>query len=54
MLQPVAVYSKKAVDEADTVLKTGKTGAASEKQLFDCTLITKDNIADYIAPFTLK
>ena len=54
VLQPVAVYSKKAVDEADSFIKTGKTGAASEKQLFDCTLITKDNIADYIAPFTLK
>jgi len=54
VLQPVAVYSKKAVDEADSFIKTGKTGAASEKQLFDCSLITKDNIADYIAPFTLK
>ena len=46
-LQPVAVYSKKAVDEADSFIKTGKTGAASEKQLFDCTLITKDNIDDF-------
>jgi erythritol transport system substrate-binding protein len=54
VLQPVAVYAKKAVDEADSFIRTGKTGAASEKQLFDCTLITKDNIADYIAPFTLK
>lgn len=54
VLQPVAVYSKKAVDEADSFIRTGKTGAASEKQLFDCSLITKDNIADYIAPFTLK
>jgi erythritol transport system substrate-binding protein len=54
VLQPVAVYSKKAVDEADSFLKTGKTGASSEKQLFDCALITKDNLADYIAPFTLK
>jgi erythritol transport system substrate-binding protein len=54
VLQPVAIYSKKAVDEADSFLKTGKTGAASWKQLFDCALITKDNIADYIAPFTLK
>jgi erythritol transport system substrate-binding protein len=53
VLQPVAVYSKKAMDEADSFLKTGKTGAASEKQLFDCALITKDNIGDYIAPFTL-
>jgi erythritol transport system substrate-binding protein len=54
VLQPVAVYSKKAVEEADAFIKTGKTGAASEKQLFDCSLITKDNIGDYIAPFTLK
>jgi erythritol transport system substrate-binding protein len=54
VLQPVAVYSKKAVDEADSFIKTGKTGAASEKQLFDCTLVTKDNVGDFIAPFTLK
>jgi erythritol transport system substrate-binding protein len=54
VLQPVAVYSKQAVDEADSFLKTGKTGAAGEKQLFDCALITKGQIADYIAPFTLK
>src|SRR3954469_12634055 len=54
VLQPVAVYSKKAVEEADSFIKTGKTGADSEKQLFDCALITKDNIGDYIAPFTLK
>ncbi len=54
VLQPVAVYAQKAVDEADSFLTTGKTGATSEKQLFDCSLITKDKIADYIAPFTLK
>ena len=54
VLQPVAVYSAEAVRQADSFIKTGKTGAAAEKQLFDCTLITKDNVADYIAPFTLK
>jgi erythritol transport system substrate-binding protein len=54
VLQPVAVFSKKAVDEADAFLKTGKTGAATEKQLFDCLLITKANIGDYTAPFTLS
>lgn len=54
MLQPVAVFSKKAVDEADSFLKSGKTGAASEKQLFDCLLITKANVAKYTAPFTLS
>jgi erythritol transport system substrate-binding protein len=54
VLQPVAVFSKKAVEQADNFIKTGKTGAASEKQLFDCLLITKDNIAKYTAPFTLS
>ena len=54
VLQPVAVFSKKAVDEADSFLKSGKTGAASEKQLFDCLLITKANVAKYTAPFTLS
>ncbi|MCB8874885.1 D-ribose ABC transporter substrate-binding protein [Acidisoma silvae] len=54
VLQPVAIFSKKAVDEADEFLKTGKTGASAEKQLFDCILITKDNVGDFVAPFTLK
>jgi len=54
VLQPVAVYSQKAVEEADSFIKTGKTGAATEKQLFDCALITKDNVDDYTGPFTLK
>ena len=54
VLQPVAKFSKKAVDEASAYLKTGRTGAASEKQLFNCVLITKANVSDYIAPFTLS
>jgi erythritol transport system substrate-binding protein len=54
VLQPVAVFAAKAVDEADSYLKTGKTGAATEKQLFPCVLITPANIGDYTAPFTLK
>jgi len=54
VLQPVAVFSAKAVDEADAFLKTGKTGAASEKQLFDCLMITKENIDKYTGPFTLS
>ncbi len=53
VLQPVAVFSAKAVEEADSFIKSGKTGAASEKQLFDCVLITKSNISHYTAPFTL-
>lgn len=54
VLQPVAVFSAEAVKQADSFLKTGKTGAKSEKQLFDCLLITKDNIAKYTAPFVLS
>ena len=54
VLQPVAVFSAKAVQEADAFIKTGKTGAAAEKQLFDCVLITKANLANYSAPFTLS
>ncbi|TNV11110.1 D-ribose ABC transporter substrate-binding protein [Buttiauxella sp. B2] len=54
VLQPVAVFSAKAVEQADHFLKTGKTGASSEKQLFDCVLITKDNAAKYTSPFVLS
>ena len=53
VLQPVAIFSAKAVDEADSFLKTGKTGAASEKQLFNCVLITKANTSRFVGPFTL-
>ncbi|WP_454818497.1 substrate-binding domain-containing protein [Labrys neptuniae] len=53
VLQPVAVFSKEAVVQADTFIKTGKTGAATEKQLFDCILITKDNVDKYVSAFTL-
>ena len=54
VLQPVATFAAKAVDEADSFLKTGKTGAASEKQLFDCFLVTKANADKMTAPFTLQ
>lgn len=54
VLQPVAVFSAEAVKQADSFIKTGATGAATEKQLFDCLLITKDNVAKYTGPFTLS
>jgi len=54
VLQPVAVFSAEAVKQADNFIKTGKTGAATEKQLFDCLLITKDNVDKYTAAFTLS
>ena len=54
VLQPVAIFSAKAVEQADNFIKTGATGADSEKQLFDCLLITKDNVDKYTAPFVLS
>lgn len=54
VLQPVAVFSAEAVRQADNFIKTGETGAASEKQLFDCLLITADNVDQMTAPFTLS
>lgn len=54
VMQPVATFTAKAVEQADTFLKTGKTGAAAEKQLFDCILITKDNAAKMTSPFILS
>ncbi len=53
VLQPVAVFSEAAVKQADSFIRTGKTGAKSEKQLFDCLLITKDNVSKYSSPFVL-
>lgn len=54
VLQPVATFAKKAVEEADSFLRTGKTGASTEKQAFDCILITSANVEDFTGPFTLK
>jgi erythritol transport system substrate-binding protein len=54
VLQPVAVFSAEAVKQADSFIKTGATGAATEKQLFDCLLITADNVDKYTAAFTLS
>ncbi|MDB6176367.1 D-ribose ABC transporter substrate-binding protein [Paracoccus sp. Z330] len=53
VLQPVAVFSEAAVRQADNFIKTGETGADSEKQLFDCLLITEDNVDQYSAAFVL-
>ncbi len=54
VLQPVATFAAIAVQQADQFLKTGKTGAKTEKQLFDCILITKANADKMTAPFTLS
>lgn len=54
VLQPVAIFSEEAVRQADNFIKNGETGADSEKQLFDCLLITADNVENYTAPFVLS
>lgn len=54
VLQPVAVFSAEAIRQADYYIKNGKAKDAKEKQLFDCLLITPENVANYSAPFTLS
>ncbi|WP_115787602.1 D-ribose ABC transporter substrate-binding protein [Arthrobacter silvisoli] len=54
VLQPVVAFAKKAVQEADEFIKTGKTGVDTEKQAFDCSLVNKDNISKYTSAFTLS
>lgn len=51
VLQPVAQFSQQAVTLADEYIRTGKA-PATEKQAFDCTLITKDNVDKMTGPFT--
>ncbi len=53
VLQPVAVFAAEAVRQADSFLKNGDTGVDTEKQLFDCLLITADNVDQMTEPFTL-
>lgn len=54
VLQPVATFAKKAVEQADSYIRTGETGASEEKQAFDCILITKENADKVTEPFTLS
>lgn len=52
VLQPMTTFTKKALEEADTFIRTGKTGSPVEKQSFNCMLITKANAGKMTAPFT--
>ncbi|WP_242500634.1 D-ribose ABC transporter substrate-binding protein [Tropicimonas sp. IMCC6043] len=54
VLQPVAVFSAEAVKQADYYIKNGTPMVAEEKQLFDCLLITPDNVDKYTGPFVLS
>lgn len=50
VLQPIVEGTQKAITQLDSVIRTGETGAAEEKQAIDCILITKDN-ADSVNNF---
>lgn len=54
VLQPVAVFAEDAVRIADRYISSGETGLDGEKQLYDCILITSDNVDQYVAPFVLE
>ena len=43
-LQQAKIMAESAVEQADKYLKEGSTGT-DEKQLVDCIIITKDNVA---------
>ncbi len=53
VLQPVAVFSEEAVRMADEFIRTGKA-PETEKQSFDCILITAENVESMTAPFTFE
>jgi erythritol transport system substrate-binding protein len=46
VLQPIVEGTKKAIAQLDSVIRTGNTGVADEKQAIDCILITKSNAAN--------
>ena len=52
VLQPIVEGTTMAVQQADSYIRTGKTGAAAEKQALDCTLVTKKNVGQ-LHDFTL-
>lgn len=54
VLQPVAIFAREAVIQADYYINNGTPMVDEEKQLFDCLLITPENVDNYTAPFTLS
>lgn len=47
VLQPIVAETEELVKQLDTYLKTGETGASTEKQAMDCVIITPDNVDKY-------
>lgn len=52
VLQPVAEFAAEAVRQADAFVQNG-TEPETEKQQFNCTLITPENVDQMTGPFTL-
>jgi len=52
VLQPIVTGTETAIGQLDSVIRTGETGVADEKQLIDCVLITKEN-ADTVTNFVV-
>jgi erythritol transport system substrate-binding protein len=53
VLQPIVEGTKKAAAQLDSVIRTGETGVAEEKQALDCVLFTKEN-ADQLDNFVFS
>jgi|TARA_R110000751_G_scaffold34382_2_gene85196 erythritol transport system substrate-binding protein len=55
VLQPVAIFAKDAVQQADYFINTGKLKVTEEKQLFDCILIDSSilDVYSFVGPFQL-
>jgi erythritol transport system substrate-binding protein len=47
VLQPIVAETNELVKQLDNYVRTGSTGADTEKQAMDCVLINPDNVADY-------
>lgn len=54
VLQPVAIFAEEAVRMADEYIRAGETGIEGEKKLFDCMLVTAENVDQYTDSFVLE
>ena len=53
VVQPIVDGTNSAIEQLDSVIRTGETGASEEKQALDCVLVTKDNV-DSVENFVIS
>ncbi len=53
VVQPIVEGTNSAIKQLDSVIKSGETGVAEEKQALDCVLVTKDNV-DSVENFVIS